>query len=238
MSSYAGAERYAAILADRLIRLGLVEFFQNVHRQFFSHIDIKFMNFFLWMSKQEGKFVVHYSVLREYGVMTAADLVDIKDKLQLLGLLLDEDFTFESGVYPNYLLSPDAFKMCLMRAQRRANHPIDPVIYLRHFLLLEKILGLYRDYKVAYQEKVIAMKDGKIDTLLKESAHQTSVIDKLASLVTAQDAKMSSLIRDTKDTKTELTDLHAKLNSLFDGTTKQEVHKCAAVHDEDTFVHV
>jgi len=36
------------------------------------------------------------------------------------------------------LLTPEAFKKCLMRAQRRPKQKVDPVIYCDYYLLLEK----------------------------------------------------------------------------------------------------
>jgi hypothetical protein len=48
-----------------------------------------------------------------------------------------------------------------MRAKRCVGQPVDPVMYVRYYLLLEKIFGLYRDYQSAYQEKLLSMKDDK-----------------------------------------------------------------------------
>jgi hypothetical protein len=40
------------------------------------------------------------------------------------------------------LLTPEAFKKCLMRAQRRPRQKVDPVIYCDYYLLLEKTYKL------------------------------------------------------------------------------------------------
>jgi len=45
------------------------------------------------------------------------------------------------------LLTPEAFKKCLMRAQRRLKQKVDPVIYCDYYLLLEKTYKLYTDYE-------------------------------------------------------------------------------------------
>ena len=45
------------------------------------------------------------------------------------------------------LLTPEAFKKCLMRAQRRPRQKADPVIYCDYYLLLEKTYKLYTDYE-------------------------------------------------------------------------------------------
>ena len=46
-----------------------------------------------------------------------------------------------------YKLTPEAFKKCLMRAQRRPKQKVDPVIYCEYYLLLEKTYKLYTDYE-------------------------------------------------------------------------------------------
>lgn len=45
------------------------------------------------------------------------------------------------------LLTPEAFKNCLLRARKYPNQKVDPKVYSRYYLLLEKIYKLYTDYK-------------------------------------------------------------------------------------------
>jgi hypothetical protein len=45
------------------------------------------------------------------------------------------------------MLTPESFKKCLMRAQRRPNQTVDPVVYCNYYLLLEKTYKLYTDYE-------------------------------------------------------------------------------------------
>jgi hypothetical protein len=185
-TSYAQAKEYATSLADRLVRVELMEFFTSVRDQFYPDKDVTFMEYFLSIAKREGEFVVHHSKLREYGVMTSEQSTHVKVKLRDLGLFEDRDYQVTdvcelrpqsgSSISKHYHLTPDAFKTCLVRALRRPGQPIDPKIYSDYYVLVEKIFGLYRDYQVAYQEKVISMKDDKIDTLLKEVAEQKLMI--------------------------------------------------------------
>ena len=91
--------------------------------------------------------MVHHDKLREYGIMTSSESSKVKEKMKNLVLLDNEDYLIAdvreqlpSGVKhsKHYHLTPEAFKKCLMRAQRRANQPVDPVIYCDYYLLLEK----------------------------------------------------------------------------------------------------
>jgi hypothetical protein len=45
------------------------------------------------------------------------------------------------------MLTPEAFKTCLLRARRYPNQTVDPTIYSKYYLLLEKTYKLYTDYE-------------------------------------------------------------------------------------------
>jgi hypothetical protein len=96
------------------------------------------MDFFLELTEREKEFRVHHDKLVEYGVMTSNQSSDVAKKLAKLELAENEDYLLrhvseqvESGTKHSkvYYLTPGAFKLCLMRAQRRASQPVDPVIY-------------------------------------------------------------------------------------------------------------
>jgi hypothetical protein len=164
-------------LADSLTKISLVDFFHAIQSQFYPTQDISFMDFFLELTEHEGEFCVNHDKLVEYGVMTSGRSSNTKDKLDQLELvegvdylLLDVQQQVESGTKHSkvYHLTPGAFKLCLMRAQRRASQPVDPVIYAKYYILLEKVFKLFTDYEKAYLSKLNSMKDDKIDSLEKK----------------------------------------------------------------------
>ena len=61
-----------------------------------------------------------------------------------------------------YMLTPEAFKKCLMRAQRRPRQKVDPVIYCDYYLLLEKTYKLYTDYEKQLLNIQLEQKDHQI----------------------------------------------------------------------------
>jgi hypothetical protein len=124
------AKEYALGLANTLTKVALIEFFMNIHDQFYPGTDITFMNYFLELTAHEDEFYVHHSKLAECGIMTSTQSCRIAEKIQTLGLVEGEDYLLTdvreqlpSGTKysKNYHLTPKAFKKCLMRAQRRAN---------------------------------------------------------------------------------------------------------------------
>jgi uncharacterized coiled-coil protein SlyX len=172
--------------------------------------------------------------------MTSTESSKVKDKLNDLRLVNEEDYTRadicergKSGaqIHKHYNLTPDAFKKCLMRAQRRANQPVDPVVYVDYYLLLEKIIKLYNDYQSGYLKKVLSTKDAKIDELIKQNNVQNQKIDAQS----AQIAELLGYAKDTRDTLDEVQDELAETKNTLDDVqddlteTKEDV-KIAKKH--------
>jgi len=85
--------------------------------------------------------------------------------------------TTGAQIHKQYTLTPEAFKKCLMRTQRRPNQPIDPEIYCDYYLLLEDVHDLFNKYTLAYttksNEQLTTKNDdlqSKLDALLSMSA--------------------------------------------------------------------
>jgi len=227
VGNYQDAKQYALQLADSLTKIDLMEFFKNAHDQFYPEMDVSFMEYFLEIVDRDGEFVVPHTKLGEYGIMTSTQSSNVKDKLNNLGLVEQQDYLLtdvherlQSGTKysKRYTLTPKAFKKCLMRAQRRANQPIDPVIYVDYYLLLEDMVKLYGEYQSGYSNKLLSMKDDKIDALMKK--------------MDIQDLKMEELLNRSKATldtldevQDELGETKATLDNVQDDLTetKEEV---------------
>ena len=164
-------QHFIQILIETGDKLSLVDFFKSVHQKFYSNYDISFMEYFLELTTHEGEFVVHHEKLIEYGIVTSNRSSDIKEKLDNLRLAENEEYNLRDvpQVRKNrgdvikkiYMLTPEAFKKCLMRAQRRPAQKVDPVIYCDYYLLLEKTYKLYTDY----EKQLLSIQ-------LKQQAHQ------------------------------------------------------------------
>ena len=122
--------------------------------------------------------------------------------------------------FKHYYLTPRAFKICLMRARRYTNQPIDPVIYCDYYLLLEKIYKLYTDYERTYSEKLLSMKDDKIDKLLKSNLRLESKVDE-------QSEQIADLLGYAKYTKETLHEVQDDLTE-----TKEQVNAAKSYLEE------
>ena len=139
-------------------KMSLCNFFKTVHQELYSNYDISFMEYFLELTAHEGDFVVHHEKLIEYGIVTSNRSSNMKQKLDGLSLIEDIDYhllDIQQMVRPQgggkrnniYMLIPEAFKNCLLRARKYPNQKVDPKVYSRYYLLLEKTYKLYTDYE-------------------------------------------------------------------------------------------
>jgi len=143
----------------------ILEFAAEVHKRFYPEQDITFMNYFFELSSQdnEGKFVVPHQKLIEYGIATSGRSSAIKERLESLGLEEGPEYVLQDVLQNSkkggrpakvYMLTPEAFKMCLMRAQRRSAQSIDVTQYAKYYLFLCALLSIklnsqHRKYKYA-----------------------------------------------------------------------------------------
>ena len=150
-------QEYISTLIESGEKLSLIDFFKNIHQKFYPDQRIDFMEYFLELTSHEGEYVVHHEKLIEYGIVTSNRSSIIKEKLDALGLVEDDDYRLQDILQPVpqggystkkvYILTPEAFKTCLIRARRYSNQKVDPQIYSKYYLLLEKTYKLYTDYE-------------------------------------------------------------------------------------------
>ena len=189
---FAVAKIYAIEQAEKLNKLTMIEFFNYIHSTYYPNQDISFMEYFLELTQYEGECVVEHTKLIEYGIMTSEQSSDIKKKIDLLGLELEVDYLLrhvserlESGTKHSklYTFTPEAFKKMLMRAQRRSNQRVDLGGCLIYKKILEKVFKLYTDYERAYLNKLLSIKDEKIDKQSYKIDEQSNKIDTLTANV-------------------------------------------------------
>jgi hypothetical protein len=145
-------------LVDSKTKITLKDFFKTIHDKFYPKQDISFMEYFLKLTENEGEFIVHHEKLIEYGIMSSIRSSAVKVKLDALGLVEDEDYSElqdilqlrpQGGTSTKnvYMLTPEAFKTCLMRSRKYPNQKADPTVYSKYYLLFEKTYKLYTDYE-------------------------------------------------------------------------------------------
>ena len=61
------------------------------------------------------------------------------------------------------MLTPEAFKTCLMRARKYPNQIVDPTVYSKYYLLLERIYKMYTDYDKQLLARQLEQKDHQLE---------------------------------------------------------------------------
>jgi hypothetical protein len=166
-------QEFIKSLVDSKTKITLKDFFKTIHSKFYPKQDISFMEYFLKLTENEGEFIVHHEKLVEYGITSSKRSSDVKEKLDALGLVEDEEYNLRdvpqvrknrgTVVKKVYMLTPEAFKKCLMRAQRRPKQTVDPVVYCDYYLLLEKTYKLYTDYEKQLLNNQLEQKDQQLE---------------------------------------------------------------------------
>ena len=147
------------------------------------------MKYFLELTTHEGEFVVHHEKLVEYGIMTSNRSSNMKQKLDALELIENEDYSLLLDIQQQwegargtkhtkvYKLTPEAFKTCLMRARKYPKQKIDPKVYSRYYLLLEKTYKLYTDYEKQLLSIQLEQKAHQIKHQAHQLEHQAQTIE-------------------------------------------------------------
>lgn len=131
----------------------------------------------------------------------------------LLGHMSEQDRKHGGSNKKEYYITPKSFKKCLMRAKRHGDQPIDPVIYCDYYLLLEDVYKLYTDYEREYADKLLTIKDDKIDELKQMLQNNSDKLDTVNTKLDTTNAQLSIA-------NAELSAANAKLNVLNNIGTK------------------
>jgi hypothetical protein len=168
-------QEFIKSLVDSKTKITLKDFFKTIHDKFYPKQDISFMEYFLELTENEGEFIVHHEKLIEYGIMSSKQSNHVKDRLAVLELNEGEDYSElpdiremvrpqGGGKHKNiYMLTPEAFKTCLLRARRYPNQTVDPTVYSKYYLLLEKTYKLYTDYEKQLLNNQLEQKDQQLE---------------------------------------------------------------------------
>ena len=141
-------QEFIKSLVDSKTKITLKDFFKTIHSKFYPKQDISFMEYFLELTENEGEFIVHHEKLVEYGIMSSKQSWAVKQKLDALELVEDEEYRLQdilelrpqggTSTKNVYMLTPEAFKTCLMRSRKYPNQKADPTNILNIIYFLKK----------------------------------------------------------------------------------------------------
>ena len=178
---------YNTNLINNMIDIDLIDYFNEVHQMFYKDINIIFMEYFLELCNKDDEFIIDHSKLKKYKIITSGRSNDIKECLNRLELIENKDFIIRvipqqqditKGIknVKEYMLTPYAFKLCLIRSKNTK-------VYANYYLLLEKVFKYYNDYKIEYNKIILSIKEVELHKLIKKNKKKSKKIEELNDFI-------------------------------------------------------
>jgi phage shock protein A len=224
MSQFTTIQEFNIYLSDNLKNIKLNEYFNLIQSQFYSNLDISFMDYFLELITKKDDICIEHQKLIEYGIINTKRSNDIKDCLEKFNAQENIDFecltaepsavkrTGRGGANGNkkeYKLTPKLFKLCLMRSIKENK-------YANYYLLLEECFYYFQEYQIMYQNNIInGITDEnkslhkKIDELLNYGKQTTEKLNKIHE-------QNEDLLEDVDELKDRVEDLQDQNEDLKD----------------------
>lgn len=215
MSQFKTITEFNIYLSDNLKNIKLNEYFNLIQSEFYSNLDISFMDYFLELTNHENEFIVDHIKLQEYGVINTIKSSTIKQTLEKTVLLIEnEDYLVHNVMQQDskkkhggnnakeYKLTPYAFKLCLIRSKNSKE-------YAKYYLLLEQVFKNYQEYQIMYQKVLLSGKDKKMDEMKAQ-------IDELLSHAKKTNEQNNNLKETVNNIKEQNDDLKETINGLHE----------------------
>ncbi len=170
---------FAAALAQNMVKLQILEFFNVMQSRFYTDLNIKFVSYFVKTITHDGEFVVSYNKLLEVGVKVSTRPEDIVFNLERIGLISKTDYIANKDL-TCFTLTPDAFKRCLLGSNRWKT-------YARYYEQLDCILHLFVYYQRVYSEIIMDLACQYIDKLEDGVNVQSVEITALTNILSEDD---------------------------------------------------
>ncbi len=205
-------------------KITLNEFIEEIKNKLYPNRDMSFMEYFMELADEDndGKFIVQHQKLIEYGIVNIDTInsAKIKERLDTLCLISGQHYsvtdirhtvntTRNKPVYL-YTLTPEAFKLCLLRAKKSNKEgAVDPKIYAEYYMFIEKCILYYNKYEKQLAEAFSKIKDDNIKRLESKIDEQSLKIDK-------QSEEIKQLLNYGKSTTNTLTEVKNELINTKD----------------------
>ena len=222
MSQFNTITEFNNYLSDKLKNVKLNEYFSLIQSEFYSDLDISFMDYFLELINKKNEICIEHQKLIEYGIIKKTqDSSHIKECILKFNaqenidyLSFPEQSGKPKGGRPsiNYKLTPKLFKLCLMRSIKENK-------YANYYLLLEECFYYYQEYQIMYQKVLLSGKDEKLDEQFKTINEMKEQIEELLGY--AKETKEQN--EELNDKVDNLQDTMADIKEAFKETAERSV---------------
>lgn len=128
MTTFQTIDELNTHLSDNLTKLDIKQYIQKYHDVLQKDMDLSFMDYFLYLCEHPNEIIVKHEKLIEFGIFDSTRSSVIKERITSIELEEGVDFTLQnvlqrgkSGAqtHIHYILTPKAFKLCLMRSKNK-----------------------------------------------------------------------------------------------------------------------
>lgn len=227
-STTAQIKDYVNSLINNTIKLDMLEFFNEVNNGIYN-IDITFMGYFLDLCNKNDEYCVSQEKLQEYEVLTNINTSkDVLKSLERLGLEEIEDYLVGQVSHQDlekkhggsnkkvYFLKPSAFKLCLIRSKNSK-------VYAKYYILLEIVFHFYNEYQIGYKNKILNMKDEKIDNVVKQNEKLQKTVDDVVDQNKGLQNDLKTVINLAKQQNVKLEEIHEDLSETKETVKRLEI---------------
>ncbi len=204
-------------------------FVDAIHKRFYQVVAISFKDYFLEILGKDGQFIVPQTKLIEYGVVSNDKPATLKSKLDSMNLIDGIDYQMQTNPKSSgkpvkmYVLTPESFKLCLMRAQRRSTQSVDVGVYSQWLIMLMKMVDLFYVYREAKHCAIARANTIIVNTLKRREARACKFIaaverecDNAYLTLENLQEQVCSLEGDNGDYCEEIKDLKEELEGSYD----------------------
>ena len=235
-------QEYNKYLVDNDIKLTIKEYIfklnELIYKQDFGHVE-----FFMDLVGKDEMFI-HHTKFKEYDIITTDKSSDVKRLLDQYNYKKNKDYysseeddqdkllTIQEqelrkkvllrnvaqqknkdnrgGSNKNeYIVHPRVFKYCAMRAKNTDRFTV-------YYLTIEEIFKYFNDFQHLYKDKLLSMKDDKIDELSRDIKELLNRSDKVLNTLTDVKEELQDVKEELIETNTILSDTNVKLDVVLE----------------------
>ena len=160
--SFTTIEEYNNYLAEKKDNVDIIEYIKEINKLEYN-IDISFIDEFIKLV-DENICCIHPLMLQKYGISKPSQHNFINNKDYQLDKF-DESPPSRGPYRHEFYIHPNIFKICLIRSQTTQ-------VYVRYYILLEKSIKYYKEYRKKLSDKYVSELENKI-------LQKDNIIDKL-----------------------------------------------------------
>lgn len=198
---------YNIYLVNNSINLHIIDYLCNVIIGLNPEFDKEYIYKMLNLNNNDKQFIITLNDLINYDIISNKE-INIEEFINSNKLIKDLDYRLKKSynkkdikqtIIIDYIFTNEAIKKCLLNTNPK---------YLRYNLLLDKCILYYNEYQTNLLNKLILIKDIKVDNITNIINKQNEDIQNIKQLI-------SYSLNDNNNINNNINNAHDKLDDIF-----------------------